>query len=323
MQEDRASKGELSFATSAYVGGVRDFAKAQQARSAQQVEQIGTLLERSDNQLLLTQGVFTLLEDHASPEVQRKTLAFLLGRSPSELDLPAAIGLARALWEYSQIAQPEDQVVRLLRETINRRIMPAVRETEAGVFLDSGSGKSDVKTDVSCGALLLAAGATVSSPYAEAVGRGLITSALSLGNEKGVLPATLGLNGSRVSSRDGFLEPESIYPILPLARFVPRETSLVQQLGPGCWVWTSARLSSATGSAAQASFVFSYPPGVPYHIVLQGIRPFAQLKLHGIPWHTDPSYFKYSDGWAYDEGLHTLFMKVTGRAEHEEVLIAW
>ena len=41
--------------------------------------------------------------------------------------------------------------------------------------------------------------------------------------------------------------------------------------------------------------------------------------MHGIPWHSDPSYAKYSDGWDYDPQTQTLFMKLTGKQDKEEV----
>jgi hypothetical protein len=82
-------------------------------------------------------------------------------------------------------------------------------------------------------------------------------------------------------------------------------------------------VASAVGSASGLVLILSYPPGVPYHLMLRGLRPFAQLKLHGIAWHADPTYFRYSDGWAYDSGSQTLFMKITGKAEREQIDIAW
>jgi hypothetical protein len=323
QQQRRAPQAALSFTTSAYIGGIRDFAKAHQERTTLQVEQARALLSASDAQFLLTRGVVTLFANHASPDLLQKTGGFLASRTPSSLDIPAVAGLVEGLLDYSRVVRQDESLVRLLKEAINRRILPAVRTTNVGVFLDTGSGKSDLWAGIFCGALLLRAGTVVDSSLATAVGRGLITSGLSLANEKGILPATLVLAGGRISSREGFLGPESIYQMLPLARFVPRETSLAAQLGPGSWVWTSARLASAAGSPSGTALVFSYPPGVPYHVMIQGIRPFAQLKLHGIPWHADPTYFKYSAGWAYDAGSRTLFMKVTGKADLEEIDIAW
>ena len=229
------------------------------------------------------------------------------------MDVPTATGLAEALLDYTTQVRRNDSLAGILKDTVNRKLLPAVRTTDAGVFLETAAGRSDVETGILCGTLLLRAGALNDSTLAESVGRGLLASSLSLADEKGYLPAGLVLAGRRVASREGTLAPETIYPLLPLPRYVPRETSLASQLGPGAWLWTAAHVVSATGSAGEASFTFGFPSGVPFHVIIQGIAPFELLKLHKIPWHSDPTYFKYSDGWTYDARSRTLFMKITGQ----------
>lgn len=312
----------LDSATSAYVGGVRDFANALQAGSAARINQVRAALERSDSSLLRTRGLVPLLVNHGTPDLVTKAGMFLGARTTSGLDVLTAVGLLEALLDYTAQVRRDDSLVSLLKEAVNRRILPAVRTTDAGVFLDTGAGKSDVQSGIFCGTLLIRAGTFLGSSLTQAVGRGLLASCLSLSDEKGLLPSGLVLSGGRLTSREGTLAPETIYPMLPAARFLPRETSLAAQLGPGAWLWTSARVLSATGSAAGSSFTFSFPAGVPFHVIIQGIAPFALLKLHGIPWHADATYFKYSDGWTYDVKARALFMKVTGRSDQETIDIS-
>jgi hypothetical protein len=320
QQKDPAA---LSFATSAYVGGLRDFARVQAGRAAQRLAQVHALLEKSDNQLLLVAGFVSLLAQEASPDGLQKAGAFLASRAPASLDIPSAAGFADALVDYARVTAPQDAMTRLLKDAIERRILPAVRTTDAGVFLETAASRCDLQTSIQSGAVLMRAGALTDSTLAGAVGRGLVTSGLSLADAKGILPAAFGLAGRKISTREGSLGPESLYLKLPLDRFVPRASSLGSQMGPGAWVWTSARIASAAGTPVGAAIVFSYPQGIPYHVMIQGIRPFAQMKLHGIPWHADPSYAKYSDGWAYDAGSRTLFMKITGKSDREEIDITW
>jgi len=312
----------LDAATSAYVGGVRDFENALLAASAARVDQVRASLERSDASLLRTPGLVPLLANHGTADLMTKAGAFLAARTIAGMDVQSAAGLAEALLDYSALVRRDDALIGLLKEAVNRRILPAVRTTDAGVFLETGAGRSDVQTGIFGGALLIRAGVFLDSSLVKAVGRGLLASCLSLADEKGFLPSGLVLAGGRLTSREGTLAPETIYAALPLGRYLPRETSLAAQLGPGAWLWTSARLLSATGSAAGSSFTFSFPSGVSFHLVIQGIAPFALLKLHGIPWHADATYFKYSDGWTYDVKARALFMKVTGRSDKETIDVA-
>jgi hypothetical protein len=313
----------LSFAASGYVGGIRDFARVRAGRTVQQLVQVHALLGKSDNQLLLVTGFVSLLAQEPSPDGLQKAGAFLGGRIATSLDVPEAAGCADAIVDYARMAGPQDGMTLLLKELIDRRLLPAVRTTDAGVFLETSAGACDLQTSILCGAVLTRTSALVDSTLAQAVGRGLITSGLALADAKGFLPATLGLAGGKITRGEGSLAPESLYQRLPLDRFVPRVTLLGSQAGPGTWAWTPARITSASGSTTGAVLVFTYPQGIPYHLMIQGLRPFAQLKLHGIPWHSDPTYFKYSDGWVFDAGTRTLFMKVTGKSDREEIDITW
>jgi len=315
--------GALDYASSAYVGGERDFARAWRAEAAARVAQAGAALARSDASFLAVPDLVTLLLDHGTPDLVQGLRAWLAGRTPASLGLAAAVGYVQAVLDYQRLVRADDALDRLLKDTVERRLLPSVRTVDAGVFLDAGGGKADVRSSIQCGALLMRAGAQMGSSLAQAVGRGLVVSSLALADDKGFLPAALSLSGGRIASRDGSLAPEAVYGFVPLDRYVPRETPLAAPMGPGAWVWTSARLASASGSAAGVALVFSYPRGVPYHLVLGGMRPFAQLKLHGIPWHSDPTYSRYSDGWDYDPGTRTLFMKVTGRGDQEEIDITY
>jgi hypothetical protein len=315
--------GALDFVSSAYVGGARDFARSWRAETSAQVGQAAAALARSEASVLAVPDLVTLLLDHGTPDLVQGLGAWLARKTPESLDLSAAIGYAQAVLDYQRLVRADDALARLLKDVVETRILPSVRTVDSGVFLDTGGGKADIRSSIRCGALLIRAGTLMGSTLAQAVGRGLVVSSLQLADDKGFLPATISLSGGRVASRDGSLAPEAVYGSLPLDRYVPRETPIGAAMGPGAWVWSSARVASTAGSVGGIALVFSYPRGVPYHLVLGGMRPFTLLKLHGIPWHSDAAYFKYSDGWDYDPETRTLFMKVTGRGDQEEIDITW
>ncbi len=309
--------------SSAFVGGERDFAKAYRARTAAEVSQAGAALSRGDAAALAMADIVTLLMDHGTADQLTALGAFLGSRTPGGLDLNTSGGLVQAGLDYLKLVRADDALARLVKDTVEKRILPAVRSGEAGVFLDAGGGRVDVRSSLAAGALLVRAGTGLGSSLFAAVGRGLIVSGLALADDRGFLPAGISLGGGRVTSRDGTLAPEALYAILPLGRSVPREIPLASVLGPGAWIWTPAGVASATASASGVSLAFSYPKGVPYHFIIGGLKPFAQLKLHGIPWHSDPTYFKYSDGWDYDQENRTLLMKITGRTDQEQIDISF
>jgi len=346
LNRQRAAGVSVPGASCVYIGGERDFAKAYASRTAAQVSQAAAALARSDTALLGVADLVTLLADHGTSDQVRALGAFLDGRSPAGMDVASAVGFVQQAMDYQRWAGANETLSRLVKEAVDRKLLPATRSVEGGLFLDSGNGGADIRLSLAAGAALIRAGggattggpstggaaattagaasaATAGSSLYRAVGRGLVVSALGLADDKGFLPASVTLSGGRVSSRDGTVAPEAVYRILPLDRAVAREIPLAASSGSASWMWTSATLVSATASGTGISLVLSYPKGVPYHFLVGGLRPFSLLKLHGIPWHSDPSYSKYSDGWDYDSGSRTLLMKITGRSDQEPVDITF
>ena len=326
QQQDRVPGQKLALRTSAYAGNVRDYLHALQSDAAADVDRARGLLARSDPSLFGIGEISTLLADHGTPDQLQAARVLMTGVSSSGLDTAAALGLLDGLLDYAQETSMGARVtenhdaVRAARELIDKRILPSVRSTDVGVFLESGTpGLSDMRDNIRCGSLLLRAGTALEYSRAGAVGRALMVASLGLGDATGLLPGTLTLASGRVAARTGVLAAESVYELLPLDRYLPREIPLFPQLGPGAWLWTAARLVSVTSSGAEASLVVAYPVGVPHYMAIQGLKPFTQIRLHSIPWHSDPSYMKYSDGWAYDAGSRTLYLKLKGRAAQEEI----
>jgi hypothetical protein len=323
LAAQQAINPNLSLMTSAYSGGVRDYVRLLQTRTAAQVETLRPLIAASDVKALATPGLIGLVTDHGDADLLQASIAFITSRSPTSLDVPSAVWLLEALVDDQTILGGNVTVAKAMKDVVEKRILPALRATDAGVFLESSNALVDVKTSIHAGALLLVAGDALSDTRLSAYGRGLLTSGLSLGDEAGILPVTLSIASGKISKRDGALGPESIYPLLPLDRRVAREVPLTRQLGQGAWIWTAARIVTAEFTATQATLVLAYPAGIAHNVVIQGIRPFSMVKLHGIPWHTDPTYSKYSDGWSYDATTRTFYLKVTGRSEQEEIDIVY
>ncbi|MGA2762441.1 MAG: hypothetical protein ABSG17_03655 [Spirochaetia bacterium] len=311
----------LAYSTCVYTGMVRDFARQLRAGEGADTARLKALVAQADPSLLARPGVMVSLLDKGGPTLAKSALVSLSGLDPARLPTPALLNLLEALEDYAQLLGDDAGVAQVAGDLIDKRLMPfLVATSEGSVFLGSKGGASvDVKLSIRCGSLLVRAGSLFQRRASGAFGRSLIASSLSLAADDGFLPASLTLASGHIASRDGVLAPESAYPFLPLARHLPREIPLYRLMGSGCWVWTAADLVSADQTDGDVKLVFSYPAGVPHHLVFRGVRPFSQIRLHGIPWHSDPSYVAYSDGWSYDDATRTLTMKITGRKDTEEV----
>jgi hypothetical protein len=320
-QLNQSASSDLSFASCVYSGRVKEFTKLLQEQDAVQVERLKTLAEQKDPSLASRPGVLVYALDRGGPTLAGTVLSSLQTLNQAQLPLPALLTTLEALEDSTQFMGDEATVTIALRDLIEKRLLPSLSATTAGaVFLASTGGASaDVALSVRCGSLLLRAGPLLQSPRLAALGRALIVSSVSLASDNGFLPATVVLASGHVSSQSGTLAPESVYAMLPTGRYVPHELPLFRLMGPRRWVWTASEMTSAIDADGQIRLVFAYPAGVPQHLVFRGLQPFQQIKMHGIPWHSDPSYAKYSDGWDYDPTTRTLFMKITGKADKEEV----
>ncbi len=319
-----ASPG-LGLSSSAYVGGTREYVRRAAAAGQAETERARALLSRSDPSLFETEGLVTTLLDHGPFALVGETASFAGSRDPGQLSLSTALGAVEVLLDYSRLVERTEGTARACARLIDARLLPAIRRADAGMFLQTGAADTiDVRLSVRCGALLVRAGAELDIALAAAVGRSLLVSALALRDEAAVLPARLTLAEGRIAAREGLLQPESVYALLPVpGRPLAREVPLYGSLGPGSWMLTAASAASVENTAASATIALTFAVGLPHYVVVQGIGPFAELRLHAIPWRTAPDYAQYSDGWLYDTQAKTLYLKLTGRAETEEIQITW
>jgi len=313
-----AGAAQLSFANCVYAGRVKDFAAA--SAGGAELERIKGLAAKGDSSLAATPGVLLFALDRGGPALARSVLSAMRSLDQSKLPESQLLTVLESFEDYAQYEGDDAGAPNDARTLITDRLLPSLTASSDGaVFLSDSDGAVDVKQSLRCGSLLVRAGALLSSTQLAGLGRALIVSALSFSEDNGFLPATLSVSSGRAAPQAGTIAPESVYALLPLGRYLPHGVPLFQVMGPACWVWTAASLVSAVQADGEIRLVFAYPAGVPQHLVFQGVRPFKQLRLHGIPWHSDPSYAKYSDGWDYNVATGTLSMKITGKQDKEEV----
>ena len=250
-------------------------------------------------------------------------MTYLTGRISSTLDLDESLGLVESLVDVAERFGTNDATRKALQDAVSRRVIPLVQGTDAGLFLQAGAADVDVTASVRGGVLLLRAGTLLGDTRTAALGRGLLVAALGLSDQTGALPAALRLAGGKIASRSGGVAPETVYAVLPTGRPVPRELSLSGPVGPGVSLWTAAQVISADRQGSTFRLVLGYPAGVPDYFVIQGIERFSEVKVHGIPWHADPSFAKYPNGWFYDAEARLFHAKLTGRTDQEEIDITF
>jgi len=228
--------------------------------------------------------------------------------------------------DYDQYAAAGAAMAGRAREVVQKRLVPSIGKMRNGLFLETTAGTVDTVSSLRCGALLVRAGSALGDPQFAAIGRTLVASVVALGRANGFLPRTLELSGGTASPPDGTpfdVAPESVYQFVAADRHLPREIPLTLGVGPGAWLWTAADLVSAEASPTGLSLTVAFPAGQPHYLAVDGVRSIAQLELHGIAWRPAADYAQYSDGWAYDAAEQLLFVKLTGRADTERIVVRY
>jgi hypothetical protein len=298
-----------SAAASAFVGSLRERVRRVRASEAPGIERIRTLLADRDPALFLVPDLIPFVLDHGPFNLVQEIVTLAGTLRAGSLEPAAALGVLESYLDYDRYAAEGGAMAARAREVVQKRLIPSIKKTDAGLFLETTAGSVDTVVSLRCGSLLVRAGSALADAQFAAIGRTLIASTVALGRENGFLP--------------GAVAPETVYRFVAADHHLPREIPLHLGVGPGSWLWTAADLVSEEGSATGLTLTVAFPAGQPHYLIVDGVRTIAQLELHGTTWRPAADYAQYSDGWTYDAAEQLLFVKLTGRADTEKIVITY
>ena len=321
---ENADNPEL-YNSAAYLGNLSSFLAARQDSAAQEIQRITGLITAADLSVFETPRLLRFILNHAPFSLVEEVLRLADSVQLEKADVATLIHLVNTYLEAVEYLDVAEATSARISEIIDRFILPAIAKTPQGLFLSIAStgqvSEADIYESVLTGNTLIEAGSALSRGSYATIGRTLIYSALDLADTEGFLPSRVRIQNGKVEPAGDTISPQSIYDLLPGSDYTPKEYPLYAYLYPGSWVWTVSRIMEVKIDDAQYRFVFSFPVGDTHYLLIQGIRPLSSMIMHGIPWKPDPEYFRYTDGWSYDEGTQTLYVKLTHRLESEELVL--
>ena len=315
-----------SAAASAFVGSLREHVRRVRAAEAPGIERVRTLLAGGDPALFLVPGLIPFVLDHGPFNLVQEIITLAGTLRSGSLAPAAALGVLETYLDYDQYAAAGATMAGRAREVVQKLLIPSIEKAGNGLFLETTAGSVDTVSSLRCGSLLVRAGSALGDAQFAAIGRTLVASVVALGRANGFLPGTLVLSGGTASPLDGAafdVAPESVYRFVAADRHLPREIPLNLGVGPGAWLWTAADFISMEASPTGLSLTVAFPAGQPHYLAVDGVRSIARLELHGTAWRPAADYAQYSDGWAYDAAEQLLFVKLTGRAATERIVIRY
>jgi hypothetical protein len=321
---ENADNPEL-YNSAAYLGNLSSFLAARQDSAAQEIQRITGLITAADLAVFETPRLLRFILNHAPFSLAEEVLRLADSVQLETADVATLIHLVNTYLEAVEYLDVAEATSARISEIIDRFILPTIAKTPQGLFLSISStgqvSEADIYESVLTGNTLIKAGSALSRGSYAAIGRTLIYSALDLADTEGFLPSRVRIQNGKVEPAGDTISPQSIYDFLPGSDYTPKEYPLYAYLYPGSWVWTVSRIMEVKIDDAQYRFVFSFPVGDTHYLLIQGIRPLSSMIMHGIPWKPDPEYFRYTDGWSYDEATQTLYVKLTHRLESEELVL--
>jgi hypothetical protein len=330
--------------SAAYFGDLPGYLAFREAAAKRQIEEIARRLREADPTVFETPELLGSILDHGPLVLVEEALRLADGLGPEAESAAGPVGLLEFYLEALRLLPAAGNAAKRIAEIIDSRVFPAIHRSNRGLFLStpsalSGSGSAgnppatqsagsafrevDLLHSIRAGQALVRAGQELANDAYVSVGQNLILAALRMADSEGFLPARLTLAGREVQPAGELLAPEVVYPLVAAEPYIPREYPLYRLLGPGTWLFTASRLREIKVDDTQQRFFFAFPAGDTHYLLIQGVAPALSLVMHGIPWKSDPEYFQYSDGWAYDAASQTLFLKITHRSDQEEIVLSY
>jgi hypothetical protein len=239
------------------------------------------------------------------------------------LDVTAAIG-ALANYHLSPLTSEElEQRFARFEPLVDEALVPAIRKTGEGFFVETSESRSDLSLSVRAGLILEAAGRDRDDERMASMGRQLVLSVLDLADQNGFLPMSLVLRGSSIVDIEGTMGPEDLYEDLHENDAYPRQISLYAELGPGSYIITVADFTGRDISSNRYVFSIRSPPNRTHYIIMQGIQPFSELELFGLTWRDDPNFELYVKGRHYNRQTETLMIKHTDDSPAHDIVITY
>ncbi|NNM54811.1 MAG: hypothetical protein HKM05_08830 [Spirochaetales bacterium] len=196
-------------------------------------------------------------------------------------------------------------------------VLSGLQRDDTQVFCPASGGGQNLKATMILGNLLAKYEALSKETTYLPLAQSLIAHVLAQTDKWGLFPEILG-----ASSSSAMVRPEELFEEI--------SPDALQEYPLNAPLWSApaflrspAQVKAAVITPTQATFSFKFPVGHSEYTLIQGVPPFDHILMHGIRWRTDPNFQDYSDGWYYNSGTKTLYVKIKHRVETEDLTIVF
>ena len=238
----------------------------------------------------------------------------------SALTLDAACGILECYADMGKWRPLADNPFEELADRAGEFAARGLYRTGDQVFVFS-EGRADIAFNMRLGLALHEWGQKAGKSDWAALGRSLALSAISLGNENGLVPASLTFGpGREITASANTISTAKLYRLLGKNEYIPRMAATGTS---GVLAWTAASSVTVTRNETQMDIRATFPVGETHYLALRGIRPFPLLQIYEANWRRAYDFESYYDssGWYYFENEQTLVLKLRHRQSVENIKI--
>jgi len=292
------------------------------ARERETLGLVGEFIARRDHGgLFAKNNLIEYLTVRGHGDLVNGFVSLAFGVDPSAVTLGMTAGVLESYADMGRWRAGADNPFAPLAVRARQLVADGLRQNGDQVLVFSPDGQADVGLNLRLGIVLREWGEQAGHEDWAGLGRSLVFSVISLGDESGSVPALLtsGANGHLAGSPER-IGSGSLFRMLDENEFLPRARATGVD---GVWAWTAARSVSSVQTANFMDILVDFPAGQPHYLMLRGVRPFVQLHLHGQNTARNPAFEGNPNvsGWDYFADEQTLVVKLHQRVNVERVRV--
>ena len=318
-----------TYLSATFYNNLNQTAKLLAAKNAEKIREITAEITRKNPAVFGEKALLPYLTNHSKTNLVPALENAAVSLAESGLMADTAAGILELSMDFDLYFPDRQNVFRTLEEKCEKALKAALFSTDEGLYLSTDRQTVDTEKTLRTAAVLIRYGTENAQKTGwKFAGQMLYSSILLLSGSSSSLPASFDIQGDR-SSKLGLkaddsiiLHAEQLYPMAVTDNtFYPHEESLANQAWPGLWAWTSAkRIGIIQNTARNFSFRVEFKEGETHYMILQGIRPFFRIQIHGIDFRSDSRFELYnSSGYVYDAATRTLLLKLKHRKDAEDI----
>ncbi len=314
------SSRELSLLSAPFLGNIMAINEERIKDEGKILLEITGQIKEKDLTVFRNRNLYSLINYHLEDGPDSELYRMASSAELEDLEIPTIIGLLEYILDYSVYEGSTEALIYKLDEITNKEILPIIRSYKEGFFLESNIQESDLLLSIRTGALFIRGARLLNKDILSVLGKELIYSALLFTDSQGIIPSVLHFDDGLILT-SGNITPEKLYPLIVHNTYYPREHLVFTEEEKKTWIYSSSSEITAEKVGNTHRYTFEYAKDEIHYILIQGVEPFARLRLLGIIWNPDPIFQYYYSGWYYEERTRSLYIKVRNKNPVEEIIL--